>query len=91
MAKKVWRTVRCVVELRTNDPQFSERDLCSIVQPGLDKAWADASLTSRLWAKGFNGMISRMKKRGPAQLRRVEQAALRTYNLIKDHRKSLVP
>lgn len=74
-----WRTVRCVVEYRTRDPKFSERDLAAFVQsalgPYLDM-YPSQLPDSKPWAKGFNAVVARMTAARPKKMR----AALRAID-----------
>lgn len=85
--KSNWRTVRCVVEVRTNEPSFSERDLARIVQHRIDPMWAEGETMSKPWAKQFTAVVSRMKKRGPRQLLQAEGAVRRAAKLLQDYRR----
>lgn len=80
--KPAWRTVRCVVEYRTNDPQFSKRDLSRHVQDVIDDSGFRLT-DSKLWTKGFNKVIARMTAARPKKLQAAVKALDKTVDRLK--------
>jgi hypothetical protein len=77
--KSKWRTVRCVVDYRTQDLNFSERDLARRVQEALDTSLRGYEhLDSKMWAKGFNSSVARMEGARPKKM----QAAIRQLDAV---------
>lgn len=68
MKKTKWRTVRCIVEYRT-ERDLSEQDLARFVQAALDERPGPTLIESRPRAKGLKKAISRMEAVRPEKLR----------------------
>lgn len=81
--KPKWRTLRCVVEYRTADPNLSERDLARRVQGAINHYLEMPD--SKPWAKPFNAVLALMKGARPKKLltvsRQLEAVAARLRKL----------
>lgn len=82
MPKPEWKTLRCVVEYRT-PAGMSEIDLARYVQGLLDAD--DSPRDSKLWAKGFNKVVSRMIAARPRRL----ASAARALDAVADRLRRL--
>lgn len=75
--KSRWRTVRCVIEYRTPS-EMSDRDFATRVQYLLDTMGTSELRDSKMWAKSFSGVLSRMDAARPRRLR----AAIRALEAV---------
>ena len=76
MTQSKWTTVRCVVEYRTDNPNFDERELTRVIQGYVNMAWADGKLSrSRPWAKQFKSVIARMVGLQPKKIQTAIKAS----------------
>lgn len=74
MKKKPWRSVRCVVEYRTNS-DLSEADFARDVQHHLEQNGLTIHyFHSKIWVKGFNRVLALREGARPRRLRAVIRA-----------------
>lgn len=74
MLKTPWRTVRCVVEYRTQS-SMGDDDFARHIQCIIDESQLRPYLrASKIWAKGFSRVVARLEAARPRKLQSVIRA-----------------